>query len=212
MGQRPLNVMRVRVELAMLDFGKLDELKELFASKPGSCAVAFDLVSSESRRHAARRSARAGGPRTGPRYLQAVRRKTQWNWKRAASQFFGEFGGTGFSLCDVQLRKIKATQAEACATDLVYEARFSKDEIEKLRREVENLHHWQGRKIPAPIWSACARSHTTTARILRAPGSLATHPPRAASAASLHDGLCAPPIRGFSRIGMGTGPMVTTPR
>jgi len=47
MGQRPLNVMRVRVELAALDFGKLDELKELFASKPGSCAVAFDLVSSE---------------------------------------------------------------------------------------------------------------------------------------------------------------------
>jgi len=76
--------------------------------------------------------------------------KTQWNWKRAASQFFGEFGGTGFSLCDVQLRKIKTTQAEACATGPRYMKRDSqKDEIEKLRREVENLHHLARPEIPA---------------------------------------------------------------
>jgi DNA polymerase III subunit alpha len=47
MGQRPPNVMRVRVNLETVDAGVLDELKELFANKPGSCSVAFDLVSPE---------------------------------------------------------------------------------------------------------------------------------------------------------------------
>ena len=47
MGQRPPSVMRVRVNLETVDPGVLDELKELFANKPGSCSVAFDLVSSE---------------------------------------------------------------------------------------------------------------------------------------------------------------------
>jgi DNA polymerase III subunit alpha len=47
MGQRPPSVMRVRVNLGALDAGVLDELKELFINKPGSCAVAFDLVSAE---------------------------------------------------------------------------------------------------------------------------------------------------------------------
>jgi DNA polymerase-3 subunit alpha len=47
MGQRPPNVMRVRVNLETLDAGVLDELKELFTNKPGSCSVAFDLVSPE---------------------------------------------------------------------------------------------------------------------------------------------------------------------
>jgi DNA polymerase III subunit alpha len=46
-GQRPPTVMRVRVNLESLDAGVLDELKELFASRPGSCSVAFDLVSPE---------------------------------------------------------------------------------------------------------------------------------------------------------------------
>ena len=39
--------MRVRVDMTAVDAAKLDELKELFASKPGSCSVAFDLISSE---------------------------------------------------------------------------------------------------------------------------------------------------------------------
>jgi DNA polymerase-3 subunit alpha len=47
MGPRPPNVMRVRMDMAVMDTAKLDELKELFASKPGSCSVAFDLISSE---------------------------------------------------------------------------------------------------------------------------------------------------------------------
>jgi DNA polymerase-3 subunit alpha len=47
MGQRPPSVMRVRVNLDTVDPGVLDELKELFASKPGPCSVAFDLVSPE---------------------------------------------------------------------------------------------------------------------------------------------------------------------
>jgi DNA polymerase-3 subunit alpha len=46
-GQSPPAVLRVRVNLGTLDAGVLDELKELFASKPGSCSVAFDLVSPE---------------------------------------------------------------------------------------------------------------------------------------------------------------------
>src|SRR6202795_1956863 len=46
-GQRPPNVMRVRVDMTALDDRVLDELKELFAGKPGPCAVAFDLVSSD---------------------------------------------------------------------------------------------------------------------------------------------------------------------
>jgi DNA polymerase-3 subunit alpha len=45
MGQRPPGVMRVRVDMSALDSAKLDELKELFSSKPGSCSVAFDLIS-----------------------------------------------------------------------------------------------------------------------------------------------------------------------
>jgi DNA polymerase-3 subunit alpha len=47
MGQRPPSVMRVRVNLGAVDAGVLDELKELFTNKPGSCAVAFDLISAE---------------------------------------------------------------------------------------------------------------------------------------------------------------------
>jgi hypothetical protein len=44
-GQRPPNVMRVRVDMSALDDQILDELKSLFAGKPGTCAVAFDLIS-----------------------------------------------------------------------------------------------------------------------------------------------------------------------
>jgi DNA polymerase III subunit alpha len=47
MGQRPPSVMRVRVNLETLHAGVLDELKELFINRPGSCAVAFDLISPE---------------------------------------------------------------------------------------------------------------------------------------------------------------------
>jgi len=47
MGQRPPSVMRVRVDMTALDARTLDELKQLFVSNPGSCSVAFDLVSSE---------------------------------------------------------------------------------------------------------------------------------------------------------------------
>src|ERR1700692_2572813 len=46
-GQRPPNVMRVRVDMRLVDTRILDELKALFAGKPGSCAVTFDLISSE---------------------------------------------------------------------------------------------------------------------------------------------------------------------
>jgi DNA polymerase III subunit alpha len=45
MGQRPPILLRVRVEMTAVDRQVLDELKELFASRPGSCPVAFDLVS-----------------------------------------------------------------------------------------------------------------------------------------------------------------------
>ncbi len=47
MGQRPPSVMRVRVNLQTVGPAVLDELKELFVNKPGSCAVAFDIVSPE---------------------------------------------------------------------------------------------------------------------------------------------------------------------
>ena len=40
-------MMRVRVDMTAVDAQTLDELKQLFASKPGSCSVAFDLISSE---------------------------------------------------------------------------------------------------------------------------------------------------------------------
>ncbi len=46
-GQRPPNLMRVRVDMAAMDANILDELKKLFAGKPGSCSIAFDLISSE---------------------------------------------------------------------------------------------------------------------------------------------------------------------
>jgi DNA polymerase III subunit alpha len=46
-GQRPPNLMRVRVDMTAMDANILDELKELFASRPGSCSIAFDLISSE---------------------------------------------------------------------------------------------------------------------------------------------------------------------
>jgi DNA polymerase-3 subunit alpha len=47
MGQRSPSLLRVRVEMTAVDQQILDELKELFASRPGSCPVAFDLVSAD---------------------------------------------------------------------------------------------------------------------------------------------------------------------
>jgi hypothetical protein len=47
MGPRAPGVMRVRVNIGSLDAALLDELKQLFVSKPGSCAVTFDMVSPE---------------------------------------------------------------------------------------------------------------------------------------------------------------------
>jgi DNA polymerase-3 subunit alpha len=47
MGQRPPSVMHVRLELSAFDLQKLDELKKLFVGKPGSCSVAFNLISPE---------------------------------------------------------------------------------------------------------------------------------------------------------------------
>src|SRR5882757_5089072 len=46
-GQRPPNLMRVRLDMAAVDANIIDELKKLFAGKPGSCCIAFDLISSE---------------------------------------------------------------------------------------------------------------------------------------------------------------------
>ena len=46
-GQRLPSLMRVRVDMTSLDPRILDELKRLFVSKPGSCSVAFDLISPE---------------------------------------------------------------------------------------------------------------------------------------------------------------------
>src|SRR5712671_615534 len=46
-GQRPPNLMRVRLDMAAVDANIIDELKNLFAGKPGSCSIAFDLISSE---------------------------------------------------------------------------------------------------------------------------------------------------------------------
>jgi DNA polymerase-3 subunit alpha len=43
-GERPAALMRVRVDLGMMDEFTLDRLQELFASRPGACPVAFDLV------------------------------------------------------------------------------------------------------------------------------------------------------------------------
>jgi hypothetical protein len=39
--------MRVRVEMGAMDANMIDELKKLFAGKPGSCSLAFELISSE---------------------------------------------------------------------------------------------------------------------------------------------------------------------
>jgi DNA polymerase-3 subunit alpha len=47
MGTRPPSLIRVRMNMNVLDTAILDELKRLFVSKPGSCAVAFDLISSD---------------------------------------------------------------------------------------------------------------------------------------------------------------------
>jgi DNA polymerase-3 subunit alpha len=46
-GRHPPNLLRVRVDMATVDVNILDELKELFAGKPGSCSIAFDLISPE---------------------------------------------------------------------------------------------------------------------------------------------------------------------
>jgi DNA polymerase-3 subunit alpha len=46
-GQRPPNLMRVRVDMAAMDANVIDELQKLFAGKPGSCSIAFDLISAE---------------------------------------------------------------------------------------------------------------------------------------------------------------------
>jgi DNA polymerase III subunit alpha len=46
-GARPPNLMRVRVEMGLMDADMIDELKRLFAGKPGSCSLAFELISSE---------------------------------------------------------------------------------------------------------------------------------------------------------------------
>jgi DNA polymerase-3 subunit alpha len=46
-GQRPPNLMRVRLDMAAVDANIIEELKKLFAGKPGSCSIAFDLISSE---------------------------------------------------------------------------------------------------------------------------------------------------------------------
>jgi DNA polymerase-3 subunit alpha len=43
-GERPAGLMRVRVDLGMMDEFTLDRLQELFASRPGACPVAFELV------------------------------------------------------------------------------------------------------------------------------------------------------------------------
>ncbi len=44
MGQRPPSLFRVRVNMTAVDSEVLDQLKQLFVSKPGSCSVAFDLI------------------------------------------------------------------------------------------------------------------------------------------------------------------------
>ena len=44
MTERPPSVLRVRVDLSATDTGTLDRLQELFASHPGRCRVAFELV------------------------------------------------------------------------------------------------------------------------------------------------------------------------
>ncbi len=46
-GERPPSLMRVRLEMATFDAAMMDKLKELFTGKPGSCSVAFDLISPE---------------------------------------------------------------------------------------------------------------------------------------------------------------------
>jgi len=42
--ERPPSLLRVRVDLSAVDSGALDQLQELFSSRPGRCRVAFDLV------------------------------------------------------------------------------------------------------------------------------------------------------------------------
>jgi hypothetical protein len=70
-GQRPPNVMRVRVDMSTVDDNVLDELKELFASKPGSCSIAFDLISPEGAVATLRADQRV---RADQDLVQAVRR------------------------------------------------------------------------------------------------------------------------------------------
>jgi DNA polymerase-3 subunit alpha len=70
-GQRPPNLMRVRVDMSTIDANVLDELKQLFASKPGSCSIAFDLISSEGAMATLRADQRV---RADQDLVQAVRR------------------------------------------------------------------------------------------------------------------------------------------
>src|SRR5712691_10030877 len=70
-GQRPPNLMRVRVDMAAMDANILDELKKLFAGKPGSCCIAFDLISSEGAVATLQADQRV---RADPDLIQAVRR------------------------------------------------------------------------------------------------------------------------------------------
>ena len=115
MGQRPPSVMRVRVNLGALDAGVLDELKELFTNKPGSCAVAFDLVSAGgSGSHSTRGSARARRSGTGARSLPPVRRE-RGATRSARVDEVGQASACPL-LTSAAPQIINTRQAEACPT------------------------------------------------------------------------------------------------
>jgi len=103
-GARPPNLMRVRVEMGAMDANLIDELKKLFAGKPGSCALAFELISSEGRWPLCKPTNACGRTRNWCRLFANCAERTRCSWRRAGS-LARIFGGAFRNLTQRTLRK-----------------------------------------------------------------------------------------------------------
>ena len=110
MGQRPPSLMRVRVDMGALDAGVLDELKQLFANKPGSCSVAFDLISPEGAMATLRADQRV---RADQELVQEVCRLVRGKCGAAGSS---RVAASGSLELRIRFHYALESQAEACAT------------------------------------------------------------------------------------------------
>ncbi len=81
-GEEQAALMRVRVDLGMMDEFTLDRLRELFASRPGACPVAFELIlpdgsiatlETQQRVRADRELVTAVGEMCGPGSVEVIR-------------------------------------------------------------------------------------------------------------------------------------------